>query len=124
GGGPVIQAFRRAAALSLLLMLVSASPAAAQDEPAAPMTPPPAPLSPEEAAGQVALPRIDELQYPSTEELLRGPARDWTVLVTDEVIVSESIAPRPNTLEQLETAHKAKEKERRGKTGAELELFR
>lgn len=91
-------------------------------------TPPaatPAPLvNPEDAAGQVTLPKIQDVQYPSTEELLRGPARDWTILLTDEVIISEPIAPRPATLEQLETAHKAKEKERRGKTGEDLEKFK
>ncbi|HVJ87000.1 MAG TPA: ABC transporter substrate-binding protein [Caulifigura sp.] len=88
------------------------------------MPPATPPVSAEEAAGLVTLPKLEEVVYPSTEELLRGPARDWVILNTDEVIISEPVAPRPNTLEQLEAAHKAKEKDRRGKTGAELETFK
>ncbi|HVJ67934.1 MAG TPA: hypothetical protein VM510_08125, partial [Caulifigura sp.] len=107
----------RLVAVFLVAMCVAVS-AFAQ---APPTDPPP---SPEDAAGQVKLPKLEEVPKPSTEELLRGPARDWAILLTDEVIVGEPIAPRPNTLEQLETAFKAKEKERRGKTGAELETFK
>jgi hypothetical protein len=100
-----------------------AGPALAQ-EPMPPAATPMPPMSPEDAAGQITLPKIQDVPYPSTEELLRGPARDWTVMLNDEVIISEPIAPRPGTLEQLETAYKAKEKERRGKTGDDLETFK
>ncbi len=105
------------AALALCLGLLA--PAAAQEP-----DPPAPPMSPEDLAGQVALPKVQDVPYPSTEELLRGPARDWTILITDELVVSESIAPRPNTVDVLEAAFRAKEKDRRGKTGAELETFK
>ncbi|QDT54826.1 Bacterial extracellular solute-binding protein, family 5 Middle [Caulifigura coniformis] len=107
----------------LLLPSMAGGLAFAQD-PMPPAETPATPPSPEEAAGLVSLPKIQDVPYPSTEELLRGQARDWTILTTDEVIVSESIAPRPATLDQLEAAFKAKEKERRGKTGEELETFK
>lgn len=106
--------------LAIALLAVPVSNSFGQE----PMPPAGPPMSPEDAVGQVALPRLPDMAYPSTEELLRGPARDWTILLTDEVIVSESIAPRPNTLDQLDAAFKVKEKERRGKTGADLEIFK
>jgi len=111
-------------ACTFVLLHVAAGSLSLAQEPMPPAAPPATPPSPEEAAGLVALPKIQDVPYPSTEELLRGQARDWTILLTEEVIVSESIAPRPATLEQLEAAFKAKEKERRGKTGEELETFK
>ena len=119
----MIAFFRKLCGLCLCAAFLLVADAPGQ-EPMPPATAPAKPVSPEEAAGQVTLPKIQDVQYPSTEELLHGPARDWTVLLTDEVIISEPVAPRPNTVEQLDVAYKAKEKERRGKTGEELEIFK
>jgi len=113
-----------ACGLLFAVLIVAVAGLALAQEPMPPEAPPMTPPSPEEVAGQITLPKIQDVPYPSTEELLRGAARDWTIMLNDEVIISESIVPRPATLEQLETAYKAKEKERRGKTGEDLETFK
>ncbi len=116
--GPIIVA---AVVTALLGQVGTAQDAAPQNPPAAA---PPMPLSPEEMAAQVTLPKLQDLPPRSTEDLLLGAPLDWVVLLGDEVIVAEPISPRPNTLDQLEAAFRAKEKERRGKTGAELEAWK
>lgn len=52
------------------------------------------------------LPKLDEMQVPTVEELLKKPPVDWVVLENDSVLVVEPIYPRPDTLGQLDLALK------------------
>jgi len=52
------------------------------------------------------LPKIEEMQVPSVEDLLKKPPVDWIVLENDYVLVVEPIYPRPDTLGQLDAALK------------------
>lgn len=52
------------------------------------------------------LPKIEEMQVPSMNDLLKKPPVDWIVLENDRVLIVEPIYPRPNTLEQLDAALK------------------
>lgn len=115
----------------LVLLLAWSVCAVAQETPPAegapPATPPAEGAPAEEGSsdlGAIRLPKLEEMQAPSLEELMNGPSRDWVVLTTDEVVVSEPIVPRPNTLETLEFAFREKEKERRGKVGQDFERWK
>ncbi|HAH49568.1 ABC transporter substrate-binding protein [Gimesia sp.] len=60
-----------------------------------------------DSAGEVEiLPKLDQMQIPTMEELLKKPPVDWIVLENDAVLVVEPIYPRPDTLGQLELAFK------------------
>mgnify|MGYP002633155714 CR=1 FL=1 len=52
------------------------------------------------------LPKIEEMQVPSVEDLLKKPPVDWVILENDTVLVVEPVYPRPDTLGQLDTALK------------------
>lgn len=52
------------------------------------------------------LPKLEEMQIPTVEELLKKPPVDWIVLENDSVLVVEPIYPRPDTLGQLDLALK------------------
>ncbi|QDT97203.1 ABC transporter substrate-binding protein [Gimesia aquarii] len=52
------------------------------------------------------LPKIEEMQVPSMDDLLKKPPVDWIVLENDRVLIVEPIYPRPNTLQQLDAALK------------------
>lgn len=55
-----------------------------------------------------ALPKIEEMELPSAEELFKrcdpakGRAVDWVVLKNNDVIVTNPVFPRPNTLEKMQ----------------------
>ena len=52
------------------------------------------------------LPKLEEMQIPTVEELLKKPPVDWVVLENDSVLVVEPIYPRPDTLGKLDLALK------------------
>jgi hypothetical protein len=54
---------------------------------------------------QLTLPKYVDLAIPETEVLLRSRPFDWIVLKTQEAIVSEPIAQRPDLLGRLATRH-------------------
>ncbi|MCA9074789.1 MAG: hypothetical protein KDA93_07140 [Planctomycetaceae bacterium] len=71
------------------------------------------------------LPKLEEMEIPSAEVLLREPPVDWIVLKRDDaVIVVEPISPRPNTLRIKQEALDAKIKERQGIPNSGLEAYR
>tara|TARA_R110002095_G_scaffold216126_2_gene212193 strand:+ start:860 stop:3403 length:2544 start_codon:yes stop_codon:yes gene_type:complete len=53
-----------------------------------------------------SLPRIEEMQIPSVEDLLKKKPVDWIVMENDLVLIVEPVYPRPDTLGQLDTALK------------------
>ncbi|QDT91837.1 ABC transporter substrate-binding protein [Gimesia algae] len=52
------------------------------------------------------LPKLEEMQIPTVEQLLKKPPVDWIVLENDTVLIVEPIYPRPDTLGQLDLALK------------------
>src|SRR5262245_31862139 len=88
-----------------MLLAVGTCPggrAAAQEQPAQPPADPPA-----ENPADAKLPKLQDLQVPSAEELLTTPARDWIVLKTVDVIICDSVVPRPDTLARHQATLKA-----------------
>ena len=54
------------------------------------------------------LPKLPEMQFPTTEELLGGRPVDWVVLVDgQQVLFVEPLQPRPGTLAELATRYEA-----------------
>ena len=101
---------------SLLCGALLPSPPAAQDPPAE------QPEQPQTAPTEEKLPKLQEMPLPSAEELLtRQTTLDWIVLKTSEVIVCESIVPRPGTLDIRQQEIKALNDSRAGKSKAEIE---
>lgn len=45
------------------------------------------------------LPKLEEMELPTTEQLLNEPPVDWVVLNNEDVLVVESLVPRPGTIE-------------------------
>ncbi len=70
------------------------------------------------------LPKLEEMVLPTAEQLLTEEPRDWVVLQDDEVVVVEPIYPRPKFLEIRQQDIAAKELERTGLTGPDLERWR
>ena len=62
--------------------------------------------APPEEDKEPILPKIEAMQVPSVDELLKKPPVDWIVLENDYVLVVEPVYPRPDTLGQLEAALK------------------
>ncbi len=52
------------------------------------------------------LPRIEDMQVPSVEDLLKKKPVDWIVMENDLVLIVEPVYPRPDTLGQLDAALK------------------
>ncbi len=109
-----------AAVLFLAVLAVAPMHAAGQE----PSTQPDQPAAEEEEAAK--LPRLDEMVLPSAEELMTRLPQDWIVLVGNDqyVVVCESVSPRPNTIATLQAQIDAKNAERAGKTGDELQRIR
>ncbi|QDU50855.1 ABC transporter substrate-binding protein [Gimesia panareensis] len=61
----------------------------------------------EEEDKEPPLPKLEEMQTPSVEDLLKKPPVDWVVLETDQVLIVQPVYPRPDTLGKLEAALKA-----------------
>jgi hypothetical protein len=59
------------------------------------------------------LPKLKDMPTPTTEVLLTGKATDWIVTNTDDVLVVDSLVPRPDTLAKIQEKITAKEEERR-----------
>lgn len=74
-----------------------AAPAGAQDE----NTPADASAADTDVDAEERLPLISEMKLPTADELLTGDPVDWIVLKKDEVLVTQPVYPRPNTLEKL-----------------------
>lgn len=106
------------ALLAGLACALAASGLPAQETPA---ETPAQPAEEPAPADEEKLPKLQEMEVPSAEALLTGTLLDWIVLKTGEVIVCESIVPRPDTLKLRQQELEAKMAERRGKTGAELD---
>ena len=96
--------------LALGLLASSVPPVWAQPanpaQPAQPASPPEAEVE-ERDGEQRDLPLKADLQVPTAQELLQGPAFDRIVLRADRVIISEPVSPRPGTLEQMNAKIKA-----------------
>ncbi|QDU10775.1 ABC transporter substrate-binding protein [Gimesia aquarii] len=67
------------------------------------------------------LPKIEEMQVPSMNDLLKKPPVDWVVLENDRVLIVEPIYPRPNTLQQLDLALKESYSWPKPKSKAEID---
>ena len=103
------------------LWLAAGRSATGQDEPEPePETETAEPVESEQAV----LPKLEEMEVPTAEELLTGSPRDWIILKNSDVIVCEPIVPRPNTLELRQQEIDRKKLEQRGKEGAELTRIR
>lgn len=48
------------------------------------------------------LPTIDQMELPTFQRLMKGPAVDWIVMYTKKVIECEPVYPRPGTLEDID----------------------
>lgn len=114
-------AWRRfAAGLASILILVAATSAHAQDDP------PPSTPKPSIKVGRFrnadtdpALPKYEELELPSAEELLRAKPFDWIALKSLEALVVEPVEPRPDTLARLNSEYERYLKARGGFAEAE-----
>jgi len=52
-------------------------------------------------------PKLEEMEFPSVEQLMKGPPVDWIVLKKEErVIAVQPVTPRPGTLEHIEARMK------------------
>lgn len=105
----------------------AADPAPAEPAPADPAAPaadadPKTPMAPS-AKVEKDLPMIGDMVVPEPAQLINGPYRDWVVLLSDRVLVVESLAPRPNTIDKQIQRFEEKKKEKVGKEGAELEAI-
>jgi hypothetical protein len=105
----------------------AADPAPAEPAPTDPAAPaadadPKAPMAPS-AKVEKDLPMYADMQLPEPAQLINGPYRDWVVLLSDRVLVVESLAPRPNTIDKQLQRFEEKKKEKVGKEGAELEAI-
>lgn len=100
---PDLSRARRAAALGLALLLVLTPPQVCRAQGAAGKLP---------ADEDAPLPKLDEMKLPTAEQLLRERPRDWLVLLNQDVVVVEPLAPRPGALEfrkeKLESWKKSK----------------
>jgi len=77
--------------------------AAEQDEPAE--SPNENVSVPDNSDPSSSLPKLEDLETPSVEELLNGPQIDWIVLKKEmRVIIVQPVRPRPNTLEKMQEA--------------------
>ena len=65
------------------------------------------------------LPLLEDLETPSAEELLTESPKDWILLNTEDVLIVESLSPRPGTLELRQEEIDNKEAQRRGTVGSE-----
>ncbi|QDV51327.1 ABC transporter substrate-binding protein [Gimesia fumaroli] len=97
--------------LSMLLFVVGQPASDAQDktpdgEKPAKVDPEKKEASPPEEEKEPPLPKIEQMQIPTVDELLKKPPVDWIVLENDYVLVVEPVYPRPDTLGQLEAALK------------------
>ncbi len=98
-----------------------AGAAPAPETPAAPAAGPAEPAEkPKPMVDEESLPMISVMVVPDAKALLTGPLRDWVVLLSDRVLVVESIVPRPDTLGKRQAEYDAKQKEKQGLTGDEL----
>ena len=86
-----------ALAVCLLLQIVAVTVVAQDEKPEAN----PAQMREE----QVTLPRYQDLPVPGAEDLLREKPFDWIVLRTQEVLVVEPIASRPDLISRLTIKH-------------------
>lgn len=59
---------------------------------------------PEEPASEEdeKLPTIDQMELPSFQRLMKGPAVDWVVMHSKKVIECEPVYPRPGTLDDID----------------------
>ncbi len=86
-------------------------------------TPPDDPVAAPSTKAESDLPKFDEMEVPEAAALINGPLRDWVVLVSDRVLVVESLAPRPDTIGKQQAAHAAKLKQRGGLKGDDLDKY-
>lgn len=88
--------------LLLVLALLFAVPLSVfgQNDPAVPANSD-KPEGPKDFEHSLELPRIQDLELPSAEDLLRNKPVDWIVLKSSEVLIVELVSPRPDTLTRL-----------------------
>lgn len=101
-------------------LLLCVSPIGAQPQPQADPAAPTEPQPPPDVT-QSDLPNLEDLPLPTAETLLNAQPRDWVILKTQKVVVCEPLVPRPDTIAQRRAAIDAKNAERRGKSGEDLE---
>ena len=68
------------------------------------------------------LPTIDQMELPTFQRLMKGPAVDWVVMHTKKVIECEPVYPRPGTLEDIDK--KAKQAMRKAGDPPETDMAR
>ncbi|MEO1994293.1 MAG: ABC transporter substrate-binding protein [Planctomycetaceae bacterium] len=71
--------------------------------------------------GQDDLPKLEDMEVPSSQTLLKAKRVAWVVLHNDTVIVTEPVYPRPDTLAKMESAFQASFKWPRARNPADLE---
>lgn len=69
------------------------------------------------------LPKLAEMELPSVEDLLTKPPRDWIILNSDEVVIAEPVAPRPDTLAKIAEMVEEKTAARRNASAEERETL-
>ena len=117
-----------ATALCMAQNAAPAEPPAAEapaGDAAAPAGEPPADAPPKAPSAKVEseLPLLVAMPVPEAAALINGPLRDWVVLMSDRVLVVESLAPRPGTIEKQVQAYEEKKKQRAGLKGDDLDKF-
>lgn len=70
------------------------------------------PEKPKEFEHDLGLPRIQDMELPSAEELLRNKPVDWVILKSSEVLIVELVSPRPDTLQRLNADYERYQKAR------------
>lgn len=69
------------------------------------------------------LPKLVDLEVPTVQQLLNDKPLDWIVLNTDDVLVVDTITPRPRTVQTLQQRIAEKEEQRRKAPAAEKDRF-
>ena len=70
------------------------------------------PEKPKEFEHDLGLPRIQDMELPSAEDLIRNKPVDWVILKSSEVLVVELVSPRPDTLTRLNADYERYQKAR------------
>ncbi|WP_010587079.1 ABC transporter substrate-binding protein [Schlesneria paludicola] len=71
------------------------------------------------AVVETVLPKYEEMELPPATELLRSKPFDWIVLKSADVLVTEPVGPRPETLARLQSEYERYIKARGGMAAGE-----
>jgi len=101
---------------SLTFLLVPVCTVQSADEPSTPKADGTLPR------GDGALPKYQDMELPTAEQLLKSKPFDWIVMKNSEVVVVEAIGPRPDTLLKLNADYERYVKGRAGMIEGEERL--